>query len=263
MSSPSRMSSPQSYSTGERTHGSRNSIPQSYKDNSSAQQQNNAQDQSVAQQQLEYDNLILSTTSSSNQPKKNCCTWKIATLFLVCVAVGLVVVWVILPAEDIVAKYIPQFDEPDNPYQGPEAGGGEQTSTSWGDIDNTNSQDGSGGISIGMPPSTTPGGEEVNDDSGLIVPSFMTCPSSTEFRMTTEGGDELCCNGSVSNCKLRVNEMMFGMVHNAMSSEGMYWFTAGWVCYVMVCHSFNLLTSYLMLKITKQREVSSLVTIIN
>jgi len=211
------MSSPQSYSTGERTHGTRNSIPQSYKDNNnSAQQHNNAQDQSEAQQQLEYDNLILSTSSSSNQPKKNCCTWKIASLFLVCVAVGLVVVWVILPAEDIVAKYIPQFDEPDNPYQGPEAGG-EQT-TSWGDIDNNNSQDCSGnggGISIGMPEE-----EGVNNDSGLIVPSFMTCPSNKEFRMTAEG-DELCCNGSVSNCKLRVNEMMFGMVHNAMSSEGM------------------------------------------
>ena len=227
MPSPSRMSSPQSYSTGERTHGSRNSIPQSYKENNNSAQHNNAQDQSEAQQQLEYDNLILSTTSSSNQPKKNCCTWKIATLFLVCVAVGLVVVWVILPAEDIVAKYIPQFDEPDNPYQGPEAGGGEQTT--WGDIDNTNSQDGSGnggGISIGMPEE-----EDVNDDSGLIVPSFMTCPSNTEFRMTTEG-DELCCNGSVSNCKLRVNEMMFGMVHNAMSSEGMYLEFVMLYCYI-------------------------------
>ncbi|KAL3809381.1 hypothetical protein ACHAXA_007457 [Cyclostephanos tholiformis] len=30
---------------------------------------------------------------------------------------------------------------------------------------------------------------------------------------------EGCCNGLASNCNLRVNEVMFGMVHNAMSSR--------------------------------------------
>jgi len=80
-----------------------------------------------------------------------------------------------------------------------------------------------------------PGEEDVNNDSGLIVPSFMTCPSNTEFRMTAEG-DELCCNGSVGNCNLRVNEMMFGMVHNAMSSEGMY---LGLLCCTAIFNSVN------------------------
>ena len=96
--------------------------------------------------------------------------------------------------EKIVAPYIPKFDEPANPYTGPEAGA-------------TSSE--SGGITIGMPPSQSPG--ETNDTSGTTVPSFMQCP---------EGGDVACCNGSTSNCQIPVNKMMFGMVHNAMSSEG-------------------------------------------
>ena len=64
-------------------------------------------------------------------------------------------------------------------------------------------------VAIGMPPSQTPGGD--NDMGSVSVPSFMQCPDE---------GNELCCNGSINNCKLRVNEMMFGMVHNAMSTEG-------------------------------------------
>jgi len=140
---------------------------------------------------LEHDGLIMAT-----KPKQrgNCCTWKVATAFLFMVAIGLVVTWQLLPAEDIVAKYIPQFEEPMSPYTGPEAG---IPSSDGGDIDN-------GGISIDDPPSQNP-----SDDIGVVVPSFMKCPE----------GDEECCNGSTDNCKLRVDEMMFGLVHNAMSSE--------------------------------------------
>ena len=109
-----------------------------------------------------------------------------------------------LPAEDIVARYIPQFDEPVSPYLGPEAG-----LPTKGD---SQSGSGSGGdISIGtLFDDDEESNNNDNNDVGLVVPSFMTCPNN----------NELCCNGSTKNCNLRVNEMMFGMVHNAMSSEG-------------------------------------------
>ena len=77
------------------------------------------QDQSATQD--EYDGLKSLTPSSNSraqQPRKNCCTWKVATVFLLFVAVLLVVIWLMLPAEDIVAKYIPEFSEPENPYLG-------------------------------------------------------------------------------------------------------------------------------------------------
>lgn len=134
--------------------------------------------------------------ATANSPRrKNCCTWKVAAVFLVMVAVALILTWQMLPAEDIVAKYIPQFEEPESPYSGPEAG----TPSTDGE------SGGGGGMTIGVPPSQTP----ADDLTGTTVPSFMQCP---------DGGEE-CCNGSSANCKLRVDEMMFGLVHNAMSSE--------------------------------------------
>jgi hypothetical protein len=141
-------------------------------------------------QRLEYDGLIIETTPP---PRENCCTWKVAAVFLIVVAASLVVAWVAMPAEHIVARYIPKFEEPATPYSGPEAGTPGEN----------------GGFGTGVPPSQTPG-DTVDDGIGTFVPSFMQCP---------EGG-ELCCNGSVDNCKLRVDQMMFGLVHNAMSSEG-------------------------------------------
>ena len=96
---------------------------------------------------------------------------------------------------------------------GPEAGIPTNTDESGGSSGgSSNNQDDSGednNVAIGMPPSQTPG--EDDDMGSVSVPSFMQCP---------DGGNELCCNGSINNCKLRVNEMMFGMVHNAMSTEG-------------------------------------------
>lgn len=148
------------------------------------------------EQQVEYDDL-LTTNAASAYPAKNCCSWKVATLFLVLVATSLVLAWIAFPAEDIVAKYIPEFEAPENPYTGPEAG----------------APAGNGGITIGMPPSQSPGEEDEDasyDWSGNTVPSFMQCP---------EDGDATCCNGATINCKIPVNKMMFGMVHNAMSSE--------------------------------------------
>ena len=104
-------------SSNKATHGSRsnsnnNTKPQSYKDNT-----DDAYDQSATQ--AEYDGLKSLTTSSNRAPpRKNCCTWKVATVFLLFVAVLLVVIWLMLPAEDIVAKYIPEFAEPEQPYLG-------------------------------------------------------------------------------------------------------------------------------------------------
>jgi hypothetical protein len=141
-------------------------------------------------QQLEYDGLIIETTPPT---RENCCTWKVAAVFLIVVAASLVLAWRVMPADEIVAKYIPKFDKPASPYTGPEAG--------------TPGENDGGGT--GVPPSQTPD-DTVDDGIGTVQPSFMQCP---------EGG-ELCCNGSVDNCNLRVDQMMFGLVHNAMSSEG-------------------------------------------
>ena len=96
---------------------------------------------------------------------------------------------------------------------GPEAGIPTNTDERGGSSggSSNNQEDDSGednNVAIGMPPSQTPGED---DNMGVSVPSFMQCP---------DGGNDLCCNGSINNCKLRVNEMMFGMVHNAMSTEG-------------------------------------------
>lgn len=153
---------------------------------------NSRNDDLPQSQQSEYDGLKLETTT---QPRENCCTWKMAAVFLIIVAASLVLAWVVLPAEDIVAKYVPHFDEPANPYNGPEAG--------------TPGENSGGGSDSDVPPGQTPDDGE-GDLIGTVVPSFMQCP---------EG--ELCCNGSVDNCKLRVDEMMFGLVHNAMASEGL------------------------------------------
>ena len=58
-----------------------------------------------------------------------------------------------------------------------------------------------------MSPSKTPSDDE--NVANNTAPSFMEYPE--------EGG--LCCSGSQDNCKLCVDQMMFGMVNNAMSSE--------------------------------------------
>mmetsp|Transcript_21269 Transcript_21269/g.38497 ORF Transcript_21269/g.38497 Transcript_21269/m.38497 type:complete len:445 (-) Transcript_21269:186-1520(-) len=164
--------------------------------------QDTRHESSVAEQeqQLEYHGLMAVTGAP---PRKNCCTWKVATVFLCFVAGALVLTWQLLPAEDIVAKYIPQFDEPVTAYSGPEAGAPSSGGVS--DDGGAGGNDG-GGITIGMPPSQTPADE---NGAGTTIPSFMKCPE--------DGG--LCCNGSPDNCKLRVDQMMFGLVHNAMSSE--------------------------------------------
>jgi hypothetical protein len=158
-------------------------LPQAHHDQQQQEQQQ--------QPPLEYDGLI-GQQQQQHQNQPNCCTWKVATLFLFIVAASLVSAWVVLPAEDIVAKYIPKFDAPTSPYVGPEAG-----------IPGEN--DGSSNSQIG--------GATNLDDSGIgtVVPTFMQCP--------TNNNNKQCCNGSTTNCALRVDQMMFALVHNAMSSE--------------------------------------------
>mmetsp|Transcript_15059 Transcript_15059/g.31971 ORF Transcript_15059/g.31971 Transcript_15059/m.31971 type:complete len:449 (+) Transcript_15059:249-1595(+) len=155
------------------------------------------------QHQLEYNGLL-----TKSLPRKNCCTWKVAAVFLFFVAGALVVTWQMLPAEDIVAKYIPQFDEPAVVYSGPEAGMSDGSSWSSGGNSKDDGEGGDGGMGIdNMPTDPSEDGSVV--EAGRTVPSFMQCP---------EGGG-LCCNGNAENCMLRVDQMLFGMVHNSMSSE--------------------------------------------
>ncbi|KAL9181029.1 hypothetical protein ACHAXT_009834 [Thalassiosira profunda] len=166
------------------THG-RDSVPQSH-------HRDTLGSSADPDHHLEYDGLLREHT------RGNCCTWKVATLFLALVAAALVVTWIVLPAEEIVAQYIPTFEAPESPYTGPEAGG---------------SSPGGGGTAnegdvFWMPPSQTPADDET-DVPGTTVPSFMQCPQN----------GQPCCNGSPANCKLRVNEMLFALSHNAMSTE--------------------------------------------
>mmetsp|Transcript_17617 Transcript_17617/g.38167 ORF Transcript_17617/g.38167 Transcript_17617/m.38167 type:complete len:449 (-) Transcript_17617:70-1416(-) len=175
-------------SSGMRTHGGGNasSIPQS----PSAEEDRH---------QLEYSGLMV-----RSPPRKNCCTWKVAAVFLFFVAGALVVTWLMLPAEEIVAKYIPRFEEPAVRYSGPEAGAPSPPSSSGGNSEDDGNGGGGIGIDIDIPPE-----EESLTMVGTTVPSFMRCPE--------EGGS--CCNGSPANCILRLDQMMFGLVHNSMSAE--------------------------------------------
>ena len=206
--------SPSSPHSGKSTHGN-DSLPKSCinsKDNKNARRDNQQQQQQQQHQDdLEYNGLIAATTTIDPRTKrKNCCTWKVATIFLLCVAISLVVTWQLLPAEDMVVKWIPQFPEPENPYLGPEAGGEDDNNASSG---NSGGGGNEGGATIGnLPPSQTPSDGDAMT-VGMEVPSFMKCPENSG------GGGELCCNGSPNNCNLRLSEMMFGLVHNAMSSE--------------------------------------------
>jgi len=103
--------------------------------------------------------------------------------------------------------YLPKFDAPENPYTGPEAGmvGGEG-------YGNGTMGGGSGGMTDDLFGNVDMTTTTENEAPGTVVPSFMTCPSSSD-------NNQQCCNGSPANCPLPLDEMMFGMVHNAMSSE--------------------------------------------
>lgn len=170
------------FSFGRRSNGGDGGSPS---DPRLPQAHHDHQQQQHQQPPLEYyDGLI------GHQNRPNCCTWKVATLFLFIVAASLVTAWVALPADDIVAKYIPKFDAPASPYAGPEAG-----------IPGEN-----GGSGSGINSQTT---NMDNTGIGTVVPGFMQCPSN----------NKQCCNGSTANCGLRVDQTMFALVHNAMSSE--------------------------------------------
>ena len=197
MSTPSPKRRPQSYDEfNEHPHDNNNDI------NHPQQPQNNELNIDTTNN-VEYSTLVL----RSSPPKKNCCTRPVAAAFLLLVASALIAAWQLLPAEEIAKSYIPKFDAPKNPYTGIEAGapGGEAFNAS----DNGGILMGDFDINI---PGVDFGGDDDGDDdssSALTVPSFMQCPSN----------NNLCCNGSNSNCVLRVDQMMFSMVHNANAAE--------------------------------------------
>ena len=125
-------------------------------------------------------------------------------------ASALIAAWQLLPAEEIAKSYIPKFEEPRVPYTGIEAGapGGEAFNASSSGFGLNDDLFGNVNVDIpGFRGST-------DDDSGsFTVPEFMTCDS-----------DE-CCNGSAANCVLRVDQMMFSMVHNANAAKDAGFFT--------------------------------------
>jgi hypothetical protein len=63
----------------------------------------------------------------------------------------------------------------------------------------------------------------LNDVAAIVTPSRYAQSgddsSATASDLTAANACEGCCNGLASNCDLRVNEVLFAMVHNAMSSR--------------------------------------------
>ena len=179
---------------------SNNNIPSSARrhhhqqyDNASTQNASQNSTHSNDMEDDEYNGRLVSP------PKKNRCTLPVASFFLVLVAVALIVTWQVFPTEEILVKFLPKFEAPASPYTGEEAG------TSTTSDNNGNNDNGDGAIEIDIPLET-----EVPISDVTSIPSFMQCPT---------GSDELCCNGSPQNCQLKVNEMMFATLHNAMSTE--------------------------------------------
>mmetsp|Transcript_15210 Transcript_15210/g.31011 ORF Transcript_15210/g.31011 Transcript_15210/m.31011 type:complete len:423 (-) Transcript_15210:163-1431(-) len=170
---------------------------------SSPRSDNLTQEQSTVSNNHENQNSEAELERLVSPPPQNCCTWYVAAAFLVLLAISLIVTWTMLPAEDIVMKYLPHFDEPENPYLGPEAG--DPLDGREDDLDGGEASADDDLVDIGDLPEEVADG---NYEIGTTVPTFMRCADGEE-----------CCNGSSSNCDLRLNEMMFGMVHNSMSTE--------------------------------------------
>lgn len=120
---------------------------------------------------MSADGSAESVKKEEKRPKKNCCGWKVATVFLFCVALSLIVTGVLLPVEDIIISYLPKFDEPANPYTGPEAGSeADRKSPLPGTTGN--------GIADGLPPPPAAGGDS---SIGTVVPKFMACPTDASL----------------------------------------------------------------------------------
>mmetsp|Transcript_778 Transcript_778/g.1469 ORF Transcript_778/g.1469 Transcript_778/m.1469 type:complete len:225 (+) Transcript_778:563-1237(+) len=165
---------------------------------SSPRSDNLTQEQSTVSNNHENQNSEAELERLVSPPPQNCCTWYVAAAFLVLLAISLIVTWTMLPAEDIVMKYLPHFDEPENPYLGPEAG--DPLDGREDDLDGGEASADDDLVDIGDLPEEVADG---NYEIGTTVPTFMRCADGEE-----------CCNGSSSNCDLRLNEMMFGMVHS-------------------------------------------------
>mmetsp|Transcript_47979 Transcript_47979/g.88980 ORF Transcript_47979/g.88980 Transcript_47979/m.88980 type:complete len:260 (-) Transcript_47979:149-928(-) len=123
--------------------------------------------------------MMVFLKSSNASRDKSCCTWPLAIAFLVSLAVTVILVLALGPLEQGVSKAMPNFEPVDF--------GDDQLP---GLVPSTNA------------PSTSPVFDE---------PQY-------EFIQCLDNGGE-CCNGREGNCELRLNEMLFAMAHNAMSTE--------------------------------------------
>eukprot|EP00591_Stephanopyxis_turris_P010932 CAMPEP_0195510734 /NCGR_PEP_ID=MMETSP0794_2-20130614/3296_1 /TAXON_ID=515487 /ORGANISM="Stephanopyxis turris, Strain CCMP 815" /LENGTH=393 /DNA_ID=CAMNT_0040638213 /DNA_START=620 /DNA_END=1801 /DNA_ORIENTATION=+ len=63
------------------------------------------------------------------------------------------------------------------------------------------------------------GNSSALDDNHNDIAQYVFNQCNNEDNTSSGSLDAKCCNGLASNCNLRVNEIMFGTVHNAMSSE--------------------------------------------
>mmetsp|Transcript_34111 Transcript_34111/g.73931 ORF Transcript_34111/g.73931 Transcript_34111/m.73931 type:complete len:371 (+) Transcript_34111:261-1373(+) len=109
------------------------------------------------------------------------CTWPVAAVFLVCFVATMILLLIFAPIEQGVAGAMPNF-EPN------------QDQLEW--IINSN-----------RPPTSAPTSVAVG-----------TTPSE-QYQFIQCNPSEECCNGNPLNCDLRLNEMSFATVHNAMSTK--------------------------------------------
>jgi hypothetical protein len=122
---------------------------------------------------------------SKSEDKKSCCTWPRIILLVVLLAVSGVLIWQFAPVDEAIDKVLPTYN-----------------STTGGDGDGGESEAGGGG--------GTGGG-------GSPTPS-PTQELTYQFNQCSQDGSGACCNGLDSICDLRVDEILYATVHNAMAT---------------------------------------------
>ena len=149
--------------------------------------------------------------------EKTLCNWQKVAVFFIVLAVSFVMLFFLIPIDSIAKSIIPDFD-PKN-----------ESGTVLGPLPT-------------LAPSIKPGAIDGRPTAqplptAPVVPITTKTPSPTPVTstntsisldgVTTTPADEntrcpageKCCNGLVSNCRLRLNEVMYASLHNAMDTE--------------------------------------------
>ena len=126
-------------------------------------------------------------SSSGGREKKGACTWPLAIAFLLSLGATIILTLSLGPVEKGVSAALAKSlnFEPHG----------------------IGNDDGYADFIESLPPTVSP------VDGGSSPPRYDA------MRCAIQRGSGECCNGLESNCDLRVDEMAFAVVHNAMSTE--------------------------------------------